>query len=71
MQKAGFILDGFPRNAQAVTLDSELQNMGLKRCSSLVAVEPEVIVERLSSRCVQRSVVILHLLVQRLVKLPW
>ena len=50
--KAGFILDGFPRNtAQAVTLDSELQNMGLKLDAALlVAVEPEVIVERLSSR---------------------
>lgn len=45
--KAGFILDGFPRNtAQAVTLDSELQNMGLKLDAALlVAVEPEVIVE--------------------------
>ena len=50
--KAGFILDGFPRNtAQAVTLDSELQNMGLKLDAALlVAVEPEIIVERLSSR---------------------
>ena len=50
--KAGFILDGFPRNtAQAVTLDSELQNMGLKLDAALlVAVETEVIVERLSSR---------------------
>lgn len=50
--KAGFILDGFPRNtAQAVTLDSELQNMGLKLDAALlVAVEPEVIVERLSAR---------------------
>lgn len=50
--KTGFILDGFPRNtAQAVTLDSELQNMGLKLDAALlVAVEPEVIVERLSSR---------------------
>ena len=50
--KAGFILDGFPRNtAQAVTLDSELQNMGLKLDAALlVAVEPEVIIERLSSR---------------------
>ena len=50
--KAGFILDGFPRNtAQAVTLDFELQNMGLKLDAALlVAVEPEVIVERLSSR---------------------
>ena len=50
--KAGFILDGFPRTtAQAVTLDFELQNMGLKLDAALlVAVEPEVIVERLSSR---------------------
>ena len=50
--KAGFILDGFPRNtAQAVTLDFELQNMGLKLDAALlVAVESEVIVERLSSR---------------------
>lgn len=50
--QSGFILDGFPRNtAQAVTLDSELQDMGLNLDAALlVAVEPEVIIERLSSR---------------------
>ena len=48
----GFILDGFPRNtAQAVTLDSELSAMGRTLDAALlVSVEPEVIVERLSSR---------------------
>lgn len=48
----GFILDGFPRNtAQAVTLDSELAEMDRKlNCALLVSVDPEVIVERLSSR---------------------
>lgn len=50
--KKGFILDGFPRNtAQAVTLDSELRNMGISLDAALlVAVEPAVIVKRLSSR---------------------
>ena len=48
----GFILDGFPRNtAQAVALDSELAAMGRTLDAALlVAVEPAVIVERLSAR---------------------
>ncbi|MBM6774631.1 adenylate kinase [Olsenella profusa] len=55
--QAGFILDGFPRNtAQAVTLDSELANMGRTLDAALlVAVEPDVIVKRLSSRRTCRS----------------
>ena len=50
--KKGFLLDGFPRNtAQAVALDSELSAMGRTLDAALlVAVEPAVIVERLSSR---------------------
>ncbi len=50
--KRGFILDGFPRNtAQAVTLDSELAELGMSLDGALlVDVEPQVIVERLSSR---------------------
>ena len=53
----GFILDGFPRNtAQAVTLDSELAAVGRTLDAALlVAVEPSVIVERLSSRRTCRS----------------
>ena len=53
----GFILDGFPRNtAQAVTLDSELSQMGLSLDAALlVSVKPEVIIERLSSRRTCRS----------------
>ena len=53
----GFILDGFPRNtAQAVTLDSELSAMGRTLDAALlVSVEPDVIVERLSSRRTCRS----------------
>ena len=53
----GFILDGFPRNtAQAVTLDSELAEMGRTLDAALlIAVEPAVIVERLSSRRTCRS----------------
>lgn len=53
----GFILDGFPRNtAQAVTLDSELAALGRTLDAALlVAVEPAVIVERLSSRRTCRS----------------
>lgn len=53
----GFILDGFPRNtAQAVTLDSELGTMGRTLDAALlVSVEPDVIVERLSSRRTCRS----------------
>ena len=48
----GFILDGFPRNTeQAVTLDSELKEMGVELDAALlVDVAPEIIVERLSSR---------------------
>lgn len=55
--QAGFILDGFPRNtAQAVTLDSELADMGRTLDAALlVSVEPDVIVERLSSRRTCRS----------------
>ena len=53
----GFLLDGFPRNtAQAVTLDSELAAMGRTLDAALlVAVDPSVIVERLSSRRTCRS----------------
>ena len=53
----GFILDGFPRNAaQAVTLDSELAEMGRTLDAALlIAVELAVIVERLSSRRTCRS----------------
>lgn len=53
----GFILDGFPRNtAQAVTLDSELADMGRTLDAALlVSVEPDVIVKRLSSRRTCRS----------------
>lgn len=49
---AGFILDGFPRNtSQAESLDAELAGMGVNLDAALlVSVEPEVIVERLSSR---------------------
>lgn len=49
---AGFLLDGFPRNlAQAKTLDDELAAMGLKvDAALLVNVEPQVIIDRLSSR---------------------
>lgn len=48
----GFILDGFPRNtSQAVVLDSELADMGRTLDAALlVDVEPDVIIERLSSR---------------------
>lgn len=48
----GFILDGFPRTtAQAVALDEELADLG-KEISAAIAIEvdPEVIVERLTSR---------------------
>ncbi len=50
--KRGFILDGFPRNtAQAVTLDAELNDMGIALDAALlVDVAFDVIVERLSSR---------------------
>lgn len=48
----GFILDGFPRTtAQAVALDEELSDMN-KAIDAAIAidVDPEVIVERLTSR---------------------
>ena len=48
----GFILDGFPRTtAQAVALDEELSDLG-KAIDAAIAidVDPEVIVERLTSR---------------------
>jgi adenylate kinase len=53
----GFILDGFPRNtAQAVTLDAELEGMGVALDGALlVDVAFPVIVERLSSRRTCRS----------------
>ena len=55
--RAGFILDGFPRNtAQAVTLDSELAAMERNLDAALlVDVKPDVIVKRLSSRRPCRS----------------
>ena len=48
----GFILDGFPRNtAQAVTLDGVLAEMGKNLDAALlVAVDPAIIVDRLSRR---------------------
>lgn len=48
----GFILDGYPRNtAQAVTLDAVLRDMGKSLDAALlVAVDPAVIVDRLSRR---------------------
>jgi adenylate kinase len=50
--RRGFILDGFPRNtAQAVSLDSELSELGRSLDGALlVDVAPEVIVKRLSTR---------------------
>lgn len=50
--KDGFMLDGFPRNTmQAVTLDSELSQLGRELdCALLIDVENEVIIKRLSSR---------------------
>ena len=55
--KKGFILDGFPRNtAQAVTLDSELAEMGRELDAALlVSVPDEAVVARLSSRRTCRS----------------
>ncbi|MBY4798190.1 adenylate kinase [Collinsella sp. AGMB00827] len=49
---SGFMLDGFPRNTiQAVTLDSELSELGRELdCALLVDVPFDVIVQRLSSR---------------------
>lgn len=48
----GWILDGFPRNTpQAVTLDAELKEMGIKLDAALLVDVPfDVIVKRLSSR---------------------
>ena len=50
--KNGFILDGYPRNtAQAVTLDGVLADMGKNLDAALlVAVDPSIIVDRLSRR---------------------
>lgn len=48
----GFILDGFPRTtAQAEALDAELVSLGKEIDAAVaVSVDPEVIVERLTSR---------------------
>ena len=48
----GFILDGFPRtSAQAVALDAELSKLGRPLDAALlIDVDPEVIVNRLTSR---------------------
>lgn len=48
----GFILDGFPRTtAQAEALDAELESLGKGIDSAIaITVDPEVIVERLTSR---------------------
>lgn len=48
----GFLLDGFPRNTlQAVTLDSELSELGRELdCALLIDVDRDVIINRLSSR---------------------
>jgi adenylate kinase len=53
----GFILDGFPRTStQAVVLDSELDQLGRSIDFAIaVNVDPEVIVERLSSRRLCRA----------------
>jgi adenylate kinase len=53
----GFILDGFPRtSAQAVALSSELAEMGRDIDAAIaVVVDPEVIVERLTSRRLCRA----------------
>jgi len=53
----GFILDGFPRTtAQAVALASELAELGRAIDAAIaVVVEPEVIVERLTSRRLCRA----------------
>ena len=50
--KNGFILDGYPRNTtQAVTLDGVLAEMGKNLDAALlVAVDPSIIVDRLSRR---------------------
>jgi adenylate kinase len=48
----GALLDGFPRTpAQAVALDATLKVLGGKvQCVPLIAVAPEVLIERLSGR---------------------
>jgi adenylate kinase len=48
----GFILDGFPRTTnQAEALDRELESLGKEIDSAIaITVDPEVIVERLTSR---------------------
>jgi adenylate kinase len=48
----GFILDGFPRTTnQAEALDRELESLGKKiEAAIAITVDPEVIVERLTSR---------------------
>ncbi|MBF0463813.1 MAG: adenylate kinase [Nitrospirae bacterium] len=50
--KAGFILDGFPRNtAQAATLDGVLESMGMPLTRALsVDVDFEVLMKRLTGR---------------------
>ena len=55
--EAGFILDGFPRtSAQAVALDAELSKLNRPLDAAvLIDVDPDVIVERLSSRRVCRT----------------
>jgi adenylate kinase len=53
----GFILDGFPRTtAQAVALSSELADLGCDIDAAVaVVVDPEVIVQRLTSRRLCRA----------------
>lgn len=50
--KDGFLLDGFPRNvAQAVTLDAELDKLGIKLDKVInIVVDPEELIERATSR---------------------
>jgi len=50
--QSGVIFDGFPRTtAQAVALDAELDSLGQKVDATIaLIIEPEIIVERLSSR---------------------
>jgi adenylate kinase len=55
--EGGFVLDGFPRTAtQAVALTTELDELGLGiDYAIVVAVEPEVIIERLGNRRLCRA----------------
>lgn len=55
--KAGFILDGYPRNlSQARSLDDVLARIGQPICGALlVEVDPERIVERLAKRAEQEG----------------